>query len=383
MLFFLLPLHFRTKSSDAAEKRPFKEKKLCISDNTELAQKITCYLIQMDPSLPRIPIMFHNNHTQISTTILIDSCSSACIISHKILKLLKLSFVKKKYQLITANTTDKETLTGNLDLNFTIYDNNDQETNLIKCMFLVSKSDINIIGIDFLKKYNYRLNTDNLELEFPSIVYRNKQFITSVIRTPNEPIIASIEYYEILPDEIIWIRASIKSQTMTVDWNNTNVQLFKHTNLELLSQNVTEDNILNLMIKNSSPDIYIEINEGESIGYLELNARYSQSFYIRTKPWKVSSNNLPTVTVQSNLIEQSFVKEVELDNGTFMDCSLSDEQFLEENLDIPLVDESHSVNNIPHDHLAKTEWTEFKHMFEEFSIKTKKGNTSLWKAIMI
>ena len=98
--------------------------------------------------------------------------------------------------------------------------------------------DINIIGIDFLKKYNYRLNTDNLELEFPSIVYQNKQFITSVIRTPNEPIIASIEYYEILPDEIIWIRASIKSQTMTVDWNNANVQLFKHTNLELLSQNV-------------------------------------------------------------------------------------------------------------------------------------------------
>ena len=142
-------------------------------------QKVTCNLIQMDPSLPRIPIIFHNNQKQISATILIDSCSSACIISHEILNLLQLTFVKKKYQLITANTTDEETLTGNVDLDFTIYDNNDQETNLIKWMFLVSKSDINIIGIDFLKKYNYRLNTDNLELEFPSMIYQNKEFITS------------------------------------------------------------------------------------------------------------------------------------------------------------------------------------------------------------
>ena len=175
--------NFCKNSKHQDEKGTFKVNKSCKSGNKELAQKVTCNLIQMDPSLPRIPIIFHNNQKQISATILIDSCSSACIISHEILNLLKLPFVKKKYQLITANTTDEETLTGNVDLNFTIYDNNDQETNLIKWMFLVSKSDINIIGIDFLKKYNYRLNTDNLELEFPSMIYQNKEFITSVIRT--------------------------------------------------------------------------------------------------------------------------------------------------------------------------------------------------------
>ena len=120
-------INFCKNSTHQDEKRTFKVNKSC------QAQKVTCNLIQMDPSLPRIPIIFHNNQKQISATILIDSCSSACIISHEILNLLKLPFVKKKYQLITANTADEETLTGNVDLNFTIYDNNDQETNLIKC----------------------------------------------------------------------------------------------------------------------------------------------------------------------------------------------------------------------------------------------------------
>ena len=75
-------INFCKNSTHQDEKRTFKVNKSC------QAQKVTCNLIQMDPSLPRIPIIFHNNQKQISATILIDSCSSACIISHEILNLL-------------------------------------------------------------------------------------------------------------------------------------------------------------------------------------------------------------------------------------------------------------------------------------------------------
>ena len=237
----------------------------------------------MDPNLPRISIQFKNGSKTINTTILIDSCSSACIVSEEVLTILDLSYITKKYKLITANNTDTVTLLGNVDLYFTIFDNSDEDTELIKHTFLVSKTDVNIIGIDFLKQFKYQLDTDNLKLEFPLRIYRNKNFTTSILRT-NEPIIASIEDHEIMPNEIIWIQTSLKSKSMKIDWDNANVELFKHTHLELLSQNTAGNNILNLMIKNTSYDTYIQITEGESMGYVVLQARTSHNFFMTVKP---------------------------------------------------------------------------------------------------
>ena len=110
---------------------------------------------------------------------------------------------------------------------------------------------------------------------------------TSILRT-NEPIIASIEDHEIMPNEIIWIQTSLKSKSMEIDWDNANVELFKHTHLELLSQNTAGNNILNLMIKNTSYDTYIQITEGESMGYIVLQARTSHNYFMTVKPWKLT-----------------------------------------------------------------------------------------------
>ena len=108
------------------------------------------------------------------------------------------------------------------------------------------------------------------------------------------------------------------------------------------------------MIKNTSYDTYIQITEGESMGYIVLQARTSHNYFMTVKPWKLTQ-----IVVHSNLIDNSFVKESMLENGTLIDESLQNERFLDENLDITLNNQYHSVDNIPHDHLKENDWEKF------------------------
>ena len=57
--------------------------------------------------------------------------------SEEVLTILDVSYITQKYKLIIANTTDTEMLVGNVDLYFTIFDNSDEDTDLIKFTFLV------------------------------------------------------------------------------------------------------------------------------------------------------------------------------------------------------------------------------------------------------
>ena len=129
----------------------------------ETPKVVTCASISKNCiNLPSTLIQIKLSSSIHLINILIDTCSTTCIISEDFLIQNKQTYNKATYNLETVSSQTDNILVGNITLPFYFTEADSSQKH--EQEFIVAKSTLNILGYDFLTKNDYNLTTYELIL---------------------------------------------------------------------------------------------------------------------------------------------------------------------------------------------------------------------------
>ena len=327
--------------------------------------------------LSLVTINFGQNGETFLIQCLVDTGCDSTILPRRILEDNGFKVQNHLYSMKTAEVEPNNTmLNGNslCSLSFGL-DSNVEFEHLVVCGGI----DFGILGLDFIEKYAGVLKFGPEH----TIGFTDENGNTVTAEMEKNKLGKDLVHCSINEVPVLLRANTTKTLRIICDPtllpNLSNITIYEHIPLEVLSISDTyTTNLYLLTVKNTS-EYPCAIPSRTSIGFIDQEYSELYNYHIKLKPWKLDVSDLKVykeTQVYSNLITQSLYEKVKLENGEELDVINDVAQVFDDDLDLPSKAEPYDLDEIFEKHkleshakkpLKPEEWAELKKMFLLFA----------------